>query len=143
MIINYFDGKHLKTMALNSPDGKIYVYHLDEPILKKEFSEKEWYDKGIKQYVKSIIQTQKVFTKQTMPKLNYTVTFNKIKLNDFASKFLYSDETIAYNRRYILINYTSLYLSLSINCLYGFIEAIKMIYCKDKNIFNTSFLNII
>ena len=39
MIINYLDGVHLKTMALNGDDGKIYVYHIDKPIWK-EFKNK-------------------------------------------------------------------------------------------------------
>ena len=118
MIINYLDGVNLKTMALNAPDGKIYVYHIERPILKKlkeEFSESEWYSKGIKQYTQTVMQTQKVYTKQTMPKTNYTVTFNEVKLNAFARDFLYSDETkvienntskvIAYNRRYMRFFY--------------------------------------
>ena len=119
MIINYLDGKHLKTMALNGDDGKIYVYHLDKPILKElkaKYSTKEWYNKGLKEYANIIMQNEKIYTKATMPKLNYTVTFNEIHLNAFASKFLYSDETkvidnktdkvIAYNRRYMRFFYT-------------------------------------
>ena len=120
MIINYLDGVHLKTMALNGPENKkVYVYHLDKPILKKlkaKYSTKEWYTKGIEEYKKIVLQTQKIYTKQTMPKTNYTVTFNEVKLPSFARKFLYSDETkvidnktnkvIAYNRRYMRFFYT-------------------------------------
>ena len=119
MIINYLDGKHLKTMALNGDDGKIYVYHLDKPILKElkaKYSTKEWYNKGLKEYANIIMQNEKIYTKATMPKLNYTVTFNEVKLNPFVRKFLYSDETkvidnktnkvIAYNRRYMRFFYT-------------------------------------
>ena len=61
------------------------------------------------------MQREEVYTKQTMPKLNYTVTFNEVKLNSFARKFLYSDETkiienntskvIAYNRIYMRFFY--------------------------------------
>jgi hypothetical protein len=57
------------------------------------------------------MQNRKVYTKETMPKLNYTVTFNEVELPSFARRFLYSDETkvienntsrvIAYNRRYM------------------------------------------
>ncbi len=60
--------------------------------------------------------SEKIYTKSTMPKTNYTVTFNEIHLNAFARKFLYSDETkvienstnkvIAYNRRYMRFFYT-------------------------------------
>lgn len=112
MIINYLDGKHLKTMALNGDDGKIYVYSLEKPIweeIKKEFNEKELYVKGFDKYTQIIMQNEKIYTKSKMPKLNYTVIFNEVKLNSLASKFLYSDETkvidntinetIAYNRR--------------------------------------------
>jgi len=135
MIINYLDGKHLKTMALNGDDGKIYVYHLDRPIwetFKQEFKEK--YGKNPKRippneknnflgsvytvydaYADKVMKTEKVYTKSTMPKTNYTVTFNEVKLPKFAREFLYSDETkvienntskvIAYNRRYMRFFY--------------------------------------
>jgi hypothetical protein len=119
MIINYLDGVHLKTMALNGRDNKrVYVYHLDKPLLsllKKEYNESQWYSKGIHEYVKRVIKTEKIYTKKTMPKTNYTVTFNEVKLNSFARKFLYCDETkvienntsrvIAYNRRYMRFFY--------------------------------------
>ena len=130
MIINYLDGKHLKTMVLNGNDGKIYLYHLDKPIWK-EF--KESYQAYIrkhppkkdrfrshgfdiyKAYAKEIMKSEMIYGKNNMPETNYTVTFNEIKLNGFASKFLYSDETkiienktgkvIAYNRRYMRFFY--------------------------------------
>ncbi|WP_353661651.1 hypothetical protein [Hydrogenimonas sp. SS33] len=127
MIINYLDGEHLKTMALNGPENKkVYVYHLDRAIWK-EF--KKRYEAYVKQhppkqdrfsghgfdiyraYAKEIMKTEKIYTKKSMPKTNYTVTFNEVKLNPFARHFLYSDETrvtenktgkvIAYNRRYM------------------------------------------
>lgn len=114
MIINYLDGAHLKTMALNGDDGKIYVYTLNQPIwaqIKKEFDSKKYKD-IYEQYAGYVIdKSQKVYTKETRPKMNYTVTFNEVKLNAFSRKFLYSDETkiidnntsevIAYNRRYM------------------------------------------
>ena len=111
MIINYLDGKHLKTMALNAPDGKVYVYRAKEG---------EYKAMGYKErdYAKMIMQRGEVYTKQSMPKTNYTVTFNEIPLNSFARKFLYSDETkvienntsktIAYNRRYMRFFYNIL-----------------------------------
>jgi len=124
MIINYLDGVHLKTMALNGPDNKkVYVYHLAKP-LYKEFIKKYLIThpdihignfKVYKAYANEIMKTEQIFTKQTMPKTNYTVTFSEIKLNSFARKFLYSDETkvienntskvIAYNRRYMRFFY--------------------------------------
>ena len=92
MIINYLDGVHLKTMALNGDDGKVYMYSLDKPIFKDLKYDKQ-YKNIYEQYAQIILKTQEVYTKQTMPKLNYTVTFNEVKLNTISRKFLYSDET--------------------------------------------------
>lgn len=114
MIMNYLDGKHLKKMALNGDDGKIYVYEVNASVweqLKPLEQEKgQIYFDTIKAIGDVIMrQNQKIYTKKTMPKMNYTVTFDEVKLNPFAQKFLYSDETkiidnathesIAYNRR--------------------------------------------
>lgn len=112
MIINYLDGVHLKNMALNGDDGKVYVYHLDKPMwekIKKEFDASKYKD-IYEQYTQYVINTsEQVYTKVTMPQMNYTVQFDEIKLNPLSRKFLYSDETkiienntsevIAYNRR--------------------------------------------
>lgn len=118
MIINYLDGEYLKTIALNGDDGKIYLYHLERPMweqIKKEFNAKKYKD-IYDQYAQTIMdKSQVVYTKETMPKMNYTVTFDEVKLNPFSRKFLYSDETkiidnntsevIAYNRKYMRFFY--------------------------------------
>lgn len=118
MIINYLDGVHLKTMAINGDDGKVYVYHLDRPVweqIKREFDASK-YKNIYDQYAQYIIDSsEKIYTKETMPKMNYTVTFDEVKLSTLHSKFLYSDETkiidnntsevIAYNRRYMRFFY--------------------------------------
>ena len=115
MIINYLDGVHLKTMALNGPKNKkVYVYHTTQDEVKKIKQKIRGIENVIKYnkaYTKEIMKTQKIYTKETMPKTNYTVSFNEIHLNPFARHFLYSDETkvienstnktIAYNRRYM------------------------------------------
>ena len=114
MIINYLDGVHLKTMALNGDDSKVYVYHTTQDEVKKIKQKIRGIENVIKYnkaFAAEIMQNKKVYTKQTMPKTNYTVTFNEVKLPSFARKFLYSDETkvienstgkvIAYNRRYM------------------------------------------
>lgn len=108
MIINYLDGKHLKTMALNGDDGKIYVFEAKEGDFKT-FTYDPKFENRYAQYASIIMNNEKVYTKVTMPKMNYTVTFNEIKLNPLSRKFLYSDETkiidnntketIAYNER--------------------------------------------
>jgi len=66
-------------------------------------------EKQRNQLVESCPVQEEIFTKQSMPKVNYTVTFNEVKLNFFSRKFLYLDETkiidnqigeiIAYNLR--------------------------------------------
>jgi len=115
MIMNYLDGVHLKRMALNGDDEKVYVYEIDKNIYKDLKHNKEKYKYKHEQYANIILKTQKIYTKQTMPKMNYTVTFNEIELNSFTRKFLYSDETkvidnkdnevVAYNRRYMRFAY--------------------------------------
>lgn len=110
MIINYLDGVHLKTMALNGDDGKVYVYSAKEGEFDS-FQYDEKYKDRYTQYASIIMQNEKVYTKETMLKTNYTVTFDEIRLNPFSRMFLYSDETriidnntketIAYNRWYM------------------------------------------
>ncbi len=114
MVMNYLDGKHLKTMALNGDDGKVYTYEANASVweqlkpLEKDRGQ-PYYDK-VNAIAQSIMETsEEIYTKETMPKMNYTVTFDEVKLNSLSRKFLYSDETkiidnqtgetIAYNRR--------------------------------------------
>lgn len=123
MIMNYLDGKHLQKMALNGDDGKIYVYEVNasvwESLKPLEQERRQIYFDTIKAIGDVIMrQNQKIYTKETMPKMNYTVTFDEIHLNPLSRKFLYSDETkiidnnsketIAYNRRYMRFFYTLL-----------------------------------
>lgn len=113
MIVNYLDGIHLKTMALNGDDGKVYTYEANASVweqlkpLEKDRGQ-PYYDK-VNAIAQSIMETsEEIYTKETMPKMNYTVTFDEVKLNSLSRKFLYSDETkiienqtgetIAYNR---------------------------------------------
>jgi hypothetical protein len=156
MIINYLDGIHLKTMALNGDDGKIYVYHYEnvspeyyqqvkeyssfskafrefeknyeEALHEKASNWKEMRtrflamseeDESMKNKVLKFIPTftlkEEIYTKETMSKMNYTVTFDEVPLNSFTRKFLFSDETkiidnstketIAYNRRIMRFSY--------------------------------------
>ena len=116
MIRNYLDGVHLKTMALNAPDGTIYVYTatrkdwLESTNLNKDTQEswKNYFTILIKE-AKAIANKGKIYTRQTLPQMNYSVTFNVVPLTPFARRYLWSDEvtiaderaseTIAYNRR--------------------------------------------
>ncbi len=91
MVMNYLDGVHLKQMALNGDDGKIYVYEAKEGEFDS-FQYDEKYKDRYTQYASIIMQNEKVYTKETMTKMNYTVTFDEIKLNPLSRMFLYSDE---------------------------------------------------
>jgi hypothetical protein len=118
MIINYLNGKNLKTMALNGDDGKIYVYSANEndyeKIIQNSTEQKDIYKK-YKEYAKFVMQNEKEYSKDSMPKMNYSVTFNEVKLPSLVSKFLYSDETkvienstneiVGFNRRYMRFFY--------------------------------------
>lgn len=114
MIMNYLDGVHLKTMALNGDDGKVYTYEANastwEQLNPLEKDRGQPYYDMVNAIAQTIMETsEQIYTKETMPKMNYTVTFDEVKLNPLSRKFLYSDETkvidnqtgetIAYNRR--------------------------------------------
>ena len=114
MIRNYLDGVHLTTMALNSPDGKIYLYSAT----KKDWQtsqeiharkkEGNYYD-TMKEEAKTIAARGKTITRQELSQINYKVAFNPVQLTPFQCRYLYSDEVtitenktnevIAYNRR--------------------------------------------
>jgi hypothetical protein len=114
MIRNYLDGVHLKTMALNGPDGKIYVYTATEEDWResREIHARKRtgdYFKTLELESRRIAGRGKVYTRGTMPRFNYSVVFNPVSLTPFERRYLWSDEVtitdkktdeiIAYNRR--------------------------------------------
>lgn len=116
MIRNYLDGVHLKTMALNGPDGTIYVYTATEEDWRESSSihkenQQDWKDyfKTLELETKKIAERSVTYTRQTMPQMNYSVIFNPVALTSFERRYLWSDEVIitdkseneiiAYNRR--------------------------------------------
>lgn len=122
MVMNYLDGKHLKTMALNGDDGKVYTYETNASVWEKlkpleKDRGKPYYDM-VNMIAQHIMETsEQVYAKEIMPKMNYTVTFDEIKLDPLSKRFLYSDETkiidnqtgetIAYNRRVMRFFYNA------------------------------------
>jgi len=108
MIRNYLDGIHLKTMALNGPDGAIYLYTATEEDWQVRRGEPDYFDK-LAAEAKAIASRGTTYTRQTMPQLNYSVIFNPVFLTPFQRRYLWSDEVtitdnktrevIAYNRR--------------------------------------------
>ena len=108
MIRNYLDGVHLKTMALNGPDGMIYVYTATKKDWRVRRSEENYFDK-LDEEARAIASRGIIFTKQNMPQVNYSIKFNVVPLTELEKKYLWSDEVaisdnrtneiIAYNRR--------------------------------------------
>lgn len=114
MIRNYLDGDHLKTMALNAPDGTIYLFTAtpddwqNSREIKAKLRDGNYFD-TIEAEAKTIAKRGKTISKATMPALNYSVIFDSVELNNFERKYLYSDEVsisenstgevIAYSRR--------------------------------------------
>lgn len=113
MIRNYLDGVHLKTMALNSPGGRIYVYNATEQdwlgsrsIQKKTPADWKKYFNLLDREAKKIAERGQTYTRGTMPRLNYRVVFNPIALTSFERRYLWADEvTIADAKTGVVIGY--------------------------------------
>lgn len=123
MMNNYLDGIHLKTLALNLPDGNVAIYHYEKnqdeydkivKEVKQELGDKTSHYDDIRARIIKIIDSNKIITtKDKMPKMNYTVLYDKVNLNRFASKYFHSDtmriidnktnETIAFQQRYFML----------------------------------------
>ena len=114
MILNYLDGIHLKTLALNAPDGTIYIYSASEEDWKESREIKARKRGGnfidaLNKEAQKIAEQGVTYSRQTMPQMNYSVIFNIVPLTPFERRYLWSDkvtitdertnEVIAYNRR--------------------------------------------
>jgi len=108
MIRNYLDGLHLKTMALNGPDGTIHVFTATDKDWRVRRGELNYFAK-LDAEAKAIAERGVTYTRETMPKLHYSVIIDPIPLTSFERRYLWSDEVrildnktdevIAYNRR--------------------------------------------
>jgi hypothetical protein len=114
MIRNYLDGVHLKTMALKTPEGAIYLYTATQKdwetskAIKSRKMNGNYY-KTLDNEAKAIAQRAKKIDRSTARSLNYSVIFKPVKLSEFQSKYLWSDEikiidnhhdeVIGFNRR--------------------------------------------
>ena len=123
MMNNYLDGIHLKTLALNLPDGNVAIYHYEKnqdeydkivKEVKQELGDKTSHYDDIRARIIKIIDSNKIITtKDKMPKMNYTVLDDKVNLNQIASNFFRADdmrvinnrtnEVISYQRRYFVL----------------------------------------
>ncbi len=114
MIRNYLDGIHLKTMALNSPDGSIYLFTATaadwqkSKDIKARKREGNYFD-ALDSEARAIALRGKIYTAETLPQTNYSVVFNPVELSPFERRYLWSDEVVitenttgevnAFNRR--------------------------------------------
>ena len=88
MIVNYLDGQHLKAMALNGDDGKVYVYTATEVDFDSFEFDKEKYKLQYEQYANLIIQKQKSY-KDELFQLSNMELLDKVKqLNSKHEKLL-------------------------------------------------------
>jgi len=113
MIANYLDGRHLKLMVLNDPDGqRVHIYRVDKPILDSfKKRDKDWW----REYAEYVMRTEEVRQRSDAPRTNYTIVSEEVPLPAIVKKFLYADETrvvenatkkvVAYNRRYMRFFY--------------------------------------
>ena len=114
-ITNYLDGVDVTTLALNDPEGNVHVYTADKDAWRqsaaRETRKNNEYVKFLEEETKSIAAREEIYSKTTMPKMNYTVLFNPVSLPKFWLRYLWSDEMtitdnatgerLAYNRRLI------------------------------------------
>lgn len=114
MIRNYLDGVHIKKMALNGPDGTIYWYEgspedwQESKDIKAGKVKGNYFDTLNSEAVR-IAERGKLYQKNEMPEVNYSVFFNVIPLGKIEHRYLWSDEikivntssqeVIGYNRR--------------------------------------------
>lgn len=99
MIRNYLDGVHLKTMALNSPDGSVYLFTATAADWQKSKDIKarkidgKYFD-TLDAEAGVIADRGEIYTPETLPQLNYSVVFNPVPLTSLQQRYLYSDEVI-------------------------------------------------
>lgn len=122
MIINYLDGIHLKKMALNGDDGKIYMYEaisgmwnqvdkwerthkklLNQIVKTKDKHKKEKLieinkkaltnkNKAANDAIELILQNVQIFNSPSEVPADYTVKYDNVPLSEFTAQFIYSDQ---------------------------------------------------
>ena len=154
MIRNYLDGVHLTTMALNSQDGKIYLYTatVQDWQTSKDIHNKlkkgNYYD-AMDKAAKLIASRGNIISKQELSQINCKCVFNPVPLTSFQRRYLWSDEVIitengtneviAYNRRLMRRWYMILPDFALGNRFYSSKPMCgdSDIYCFDKNVFSS------
>jgi hypothetical protein len=114
MIRNYLDGVHLKKMALNSPDGTIYLYSASEQDwqtskqIKARKIAGNYYD-TLQAEAAAIAERGEKISRKDLAGFRYSVVVNMVQLTSFQKRYVYSDEVaitdnqtgeiIGFNRR--------------------------------------------
>lgn len=116
---------NLIMLGVKTPWDREYGYVLKTPEilriiekrdkLKSNLDPKKLYEKYFPNFIQKCIQSEKIYTKQTIPKTNYTIQSSEVPLGFFASKFFYAIESsaidnqtnkvIAFNKKYIRYPY--------------------------------------
>lgn len=90
MIMNYLDGKHLKAMALNGDDGKVYLYTAKEGDFDSFEFDKEKYKDQYQQYADLIMQKQQSYRDELFQLSNMALLAKVDELAEKAKKYNYS-----------------------------------------------------
>ncbi len=104
MIRNYLDGVHLKKMALNGPDGTIYLYTatdqdwLTSRGIKARKVDGNYYD-TLKIEAAEIARRGEKISRDQLAGFNYNVVLNMIPLTSFQKRYVYSDEVVIIDNR--------------------------------------------
>ncbi|GAB6070584.1 hypothetical protein JCM30760_16810 [Thiomicrorhabdus hydrogeniphila] len=104
MIMNYLDGKHLKAMALNGDEGKVYIY---KAINAEALSRNAELAEMNKAYLKKITSTENKTLKESLIKENRAVLAEKKDLlNNYVQKVV--DNAVIYTSKETMpqMNYT-------------------------------------
>jgi len=105
MIRNYLDGVHLKTMALNAPDGSIYLFtatqedwQISQRMTKETSGAWSNYFDALTQEAKVIASRGRVISSPEKEQFNYSVVFNSVDLTPLQKRYLYCDEVVITDR---------------------------------------------
>jgi len=88
MIINYLDGKHLKAMALNGDDGKVYVYTAKAGDFDSFEFDKEKYKDRYQQYADLIMQKQQAYSEDVFKTSNMKLLTQIVELAEMNKIYL-------------------------------------------------------
>lgn len=90
MIMNYLDGKHLKAMALNGDDGKVYVYTATEGDFDSFEFDKEKYQVEYEKYTNLMMHKRKNYSDELFQLSKMELLAKVDEITEKAKKYNYS-----------------------------------------------------